>query len=84
MFNIHDVEGVLNHIRLNHFWAAPDDVLNVQFSIGENGDLVMDVFNADNRHVGLFFFEETLAELNAMRAGEIDYFDLFANNLEEG
>lgn len=84
MFNINDVECVLNHIRVNHFWAAPDDVLNIQFSVGESGDLIMNVFDADNRHVGLFYLEETLAELNAIRAGEIDVFDLFANNVEEG
>lgn len=81
--NFNKLEEALNHIRVNHLGNCDSTNWRIQFSARGNGDTVIDVWDENNKRIGSFYLSDLTEELELLRAGKLDFCDLYANNAED-
>lgn len=81
--NFNELEEALYHIRVNHLGNCDSTKWRIQFSARGNGDTVIDVWDENNKRIGNFLLSDLTEELALLRAGKLDFCDLYANSAEE-
>ena len=81
--NFNELEMALYHIKCNYFFCADTSDLRVQLSPRGNGDIVIDVWDKNDKRIGNFFLSSLIEEIALLRANKIGFTDLSANNVED-
>ena len=79
--NFNELEEALYHIRVNHLGNCDPNNWRIQFSF--RGDTIIDVWDENNKWIGHFLLSDLTEELALLRAGKLDFCDLYANSAEE-
>lgn len=81
--NFNELEEALYHIRVNHLGNCDPTKWRIQFSFRGDGDTIIDVWDENNKRIGNFQLSDLTEELALLRAGKLDFCDLYANNAED-
>lgn len=81
--NFNELEEALYHIRVNHLGNCDSTKWRIQFSFRGDGETIIDVWGENDRWIGHFLLSDLTEELALLRAGKLDFCDLYANGAED-
>jgi hypothetical protein len=81
--NFNELEEALHHIRVNHLCNCDSTKWRIQFSFRGEGETIIDVWDENDKWIGNFLLSDLTEELALLRAGKLDFCDLYANSAED-